>query len=67
MKIHNVIYIYSKYGQVNGNKQTPIEDSETSYDHISMLFNSTNRDKYYKPKLHQMLKAWALDGLYVFP
>jgi hypothetical protein len=42
MKILNVIYIYSKYGQVNGTKQTPIEDSETSYDHILTLFNRMN-------------------------
>lgn len=66
-KIRNVIYIYSKYGQVNGAKQTPIEDSETSYDHISTLFNRTNRDEYHGPKLRQMLKAWALEGMYVFP
>ncbi|KAG1720727.1 uncharacterized protein EDB91DRAFT_1256862 [Suillus paluster] len=61
--IRNMIYIYSKYGQVNGAKQTPIEDSETAYDHISTLFNHTNRDEYHGPKLHQMLKAWALEGI----
>ncbi|KAG1766106.1 hypothetical protein EDD22DRAFT_845151 [Suillus occidentalis] len=53
----------NKYGQVNGTKQTPIEDSETSYDHISMLFNRTNQDEYHGPKLCQMLKAWALEGM----
>ncbi|KAG1748823.1 uncharacterized protein EDB91DRAFT_1244639 [Suillus paluster] len=61
--IHNVIYIYSKYGQVNGAKQTPIEDSETSYNCISTLFDCTNKDKYHGPKLCQMLKAWALEGM----
>ncbi|KAG2109265.1 uncharacterized protein F5147DRAFT_773076 [Suillus discolor] len=61
--IRNVIYIYSKYGQVNGTKQTPIEDSEIAYDRISTLFNRTNRDEYHGPKLHQMLKAWALEGM----
>ncbi|KAG2028372.1 hypothetical protein BDR03DRAFT_1019896 [Suillus americanus] len=61
--IHNVIYIYSKYGQVNGTKQTPIEDLETSYDCILTLFNHTNRDEYHGLKLHQMLKAWALEGM----
>ncbi|KIK34165.1 hypothetical protein CY34DRAFT_98489, partial [Suillus luteus UH-Slu-Lm8-n1] len=64
--IRNVICIYSKYGQVNSSKQTPIEDSETSYDHISTLFNRTNRDKYHRPKLRQMFKAWTLEGMYVF-
>ncbi|KAG1775487.1 hypothetical protein EV702DRAFT_1199235 [Suillus placidus] len=53
----------SKYGQVNGAKQTPIEDSETSYERISTLFNRTNRDEYHGPKLRQMLKAWALEGM----
>ncbi|KAG2111722.1 uncharacterized protein F5147DRAFT_771862 [Suillus discolor] len=43
--------------RVNGAKQTPIEDSEASYDRISTLFNCTNKDKYHGPKLHQMLKA----------
>ncbi|KAG1776903.1 hypothetical protein EV702DRAFT_1197928 [Suillus placidus] len=61
--ICNVIYIYSKYGQVNGAKQTPIEDSETSYDRISTLFDRTIQDKYHGPKLRQMLKAWALEGM----
>ncbi|KIK41499.1 hypothetical protein CY34DRAFT_85277 [Suillus luteus UH-Slu-Lm8-n1] len=61
--IHNIIYIYSKYGQVNGAKQTPIKDSETSYDCISMLFNRTNKDAYHRPKLHQMLRSWALEDM----
>ncbi|KAG1734063.1 uncharacterized protein EDB91DRAFT_1084206 [Suillus paluster] len=61
--IHNVIYIYSKYGQVNGTKQTPIKDSETTYDRISTLFNRTNRHEYHGLKLRQMLKAWALEGM----
>ncbi|KAG1814025.1 uncharacterized protein BJ212DRAFT_1482371 [Suillus subaureus] len=63
--ICNVIYIYSKYDQVNGAKQTPIEDLETSYDRISMLFNCTNKDAYHRLKLCQMLKAWALEGMNV--
>jgi hypothetical protein len=58
-----VIHIYSKYGQVTGAKQTPIEDLETSYDHILTLFDHTNKDEYHGPKLHQMLKAWALEGM----
>ncbi|KAG1742088.1 hypothetical protein EDD22DRAFT_851630 [Suillus occidentalis] len=61
--IRNIIYIYSKYSQVNGTKQTPIEDSETSYHHISTLFDHTNRDAYHGPKLHQMLKSWAFEGI----
>ncbi|KAG1741924.1 hypothetical protein EDD22DRAFT_958983 [Suillus occidentalis] len=61
--IRNIIYIYSKYGQVNGAKQTPIEDSETSYDRISMLFDCMNQDAYHGPKLRQMLKSWALEGM----
>ncbi|KIK31795.1 hypothetical protein CY34DRAFT_19564 [Suillus luteus UH-Slu-Lm8-n1] len=63
--IRNIIYIYSKYGQVNGAKQTPIEDSETSYDRISTLFDRTNKDAYHGPKLRQMLKSWALEGMNV--
>ncbi|KAG2114542.1 hypothetical protein DEU56DRAFT_919564 [Suillus clintonianus] len=63
--IRNVICIYSKYGQVNRTKQTPIEDSENSYDRISTLFNRTNKDAYHGPKLRQMLKAWALEGMNV--
>ncbi|KAG2752787.1 hypothetical protein P692DRAFT_20845981 [Suillus brevipes Sb2] len=63
--IRNIIFIYSKYGQVNGAKQTPIEDLKTSYDRISTLFDRTNKDAYHGPKLHQMLKAWALEGMNV--
>ncbi|KAG1847078.1 hypothetical protein F4604DRAFT_1688197 [Suillus subluteus] len=48
---------------VNGAKQTPIKDSETSYNHISMLFDCMNKDAYHRPKLCQMLKVWALEGM----
>ncbi|KIK31433.1 hypothetical protein CY34DRAFT_103310, partial [Suillus luteus UH-Slu-Lm8-n1] len=58
-----VVYLSAKYGQVNGAKQTPIEDSETSYDRISTLFDRTNKDTYHGPKLRQMLKSWALEGM----
>jgi hypothetical protein len=61
-KICNVIYIYSKDGQVNGAKQTPIEDLEFAYGCISKLFTCTNKDEYHRLKLHQMLKAWASEG-----
>ncbi|KAG1794237.1 uncharacterized protein HD556DRAFT_1308286 [Suillus plorans] len=53
----------NKYGQVNGAKQTPIEDLEASYDRISTLFDRMNKDEYHGPKLRQMLKAWALEGM----